>query len=138
MSVSIQPEFHTGMLQTFSKTITEGEAALYAGLIGANLPEENGPSSNSGGAPQRTAVHELLIIGMIYGLLRIRVAGEHAKCISMNYEYLATVFCGDRIDTTIELLKFDEVKRLATFKTDCFDQEKNQLITGQVVLLVQA
>lgn len=135
MSLSILPELAIGQPQWFHKVITEGESALFAGLAGDNHPQVS--NSRANGTPQRIPVHELLIIGIMGGLLKSS-AGTKSQFVNVKYEFLDPIYCGDRIEMGIELIEFDPVKRLATYKTDCYDQEKNQVITGQVVMLLQA
>jgi acyl dehydratase len=136
MSLSEIPELYTGFQETFSKVITEGEAALYAGLVGDNRMQAQ--SSFKGGEDHspRFSVQPLFLVGIIGGLLNTRVPGEGSQCITMQYEFLAPVYCGDRIDTVLELTAIDPVKHLATFRTNCYNQDKNQVITGQAVMLV--
>jgi acyl dehydratase len=54
----------------------------------------------------------------------------------MQYEFLAPVYCGESIEMIIEMTELNKVKHLATFRTDCFNQEKKQVITGQAIMLV--
>jgi len=138
MSVSISPELYPGLQETFSKVITEGETALYAGLVGDNRAQLQGQVSPGETIPLRLAVHPLFLVGIIGGLLNTRVPGEGSQCITMQYEFLAPVYCGDRIDTVIELTAIDTVKHLATFRSNCYNHEKVQVITGQAVMLVPA
>jgi len=137
MSVSISPVLLPGLQETFSKVITEGETALYAGLVGDNRSQLQMVYSESQMTP-RPAVHPLFLVGIIGGLLNTRIPGEGSQCISTQYEFLAPVYCGDRIDTVIELTAIDPAKRLATFRTNCYTQEKLQVLTGQAVMLVSA
>ena len=138
MSVSISPELYPGLQETFSKVITEGETALYAGLVGDNRPQMQVSAFSGETIPLRLAVHPLFLVGIIGGLLNTRIPGEGSQCITMQYEFLAPVYCGDRIDTVIELTAIDTAKHLATFRTNCYNQEKVQVITGQAVMLVPA
>jgi acyl dehydratase len=138
MSMSISPELYAGLQVTFSKVITEGETALYAGLVGDNRPQMQASALSGEPFPLRLTVHPLFLVGIIGGLLNTRVPGEGSQCITMQYEFLAPVYCGDRIDTVIELTAIDTAKHLATFRTNCYNQAKVQVITGQAVMLVPA
>ena len=137
MSVSVFQTLLPGLQETFSKVITEGETALYAGLVGDNRSLMQASVAGEM-IPLRSAVHPLFLVGIIGGLLNTRIPGEGSQCISMQHEFLAPVYCGDRIDTVIELTAVDPAKRLATFRTNCYTQEKVQVLTGQAVMLVPA
>jgi acyl dehydratase len=138
MSINVIPELYPGLQETFTKVITEGETALYAGLVGDNRPQTHSAASAGEPAIPRLAVHPLFLVGIIGGLLNTRIPGEGSQCITMQYEFLAPVFCGDRVETVIELISVDSAKHLATFRTNCFNQEKAQVIAGQAVMLVPA
>lgn len=136
MSTFENPTFFLGMHETFSKVITEGEAALYAGLVGDNSPRVVEAADLIAGE-QHSRAHSLLMVGIIGGLLSTRLPGAGSQCVNINYEFLAPIKSGDRIDTTLELTAFDPQKHLATFTANCFNQWKNQVITGQAVMLVE-
>lgn len=138
MSLNVMPELYTGLQETFTRVITEGEAALYAGLVGDNRMQTQGASQTEGDLSPRLPVQPLFLVGIIGGLLNTRIPGEGSQCITMQYEFLAPVYCGDRIDTVLELTAIDAAKHLATFRTNCFNQDKNQIITGQAVMLIPA
>lgn len=138
MSTIDRPDFFLGQQETFSKVITEGESALFAGLIGENSPEIVNDSTDEGEFQHKCIAHPLLMVGIIGGLLNTRIPGKGSQCVTIQYEFLAPIFCGDRIETAIELIGFDPRKHLVTLKINCFNQSKNQVLTGQAVMLVPA
>lgn len=138
MSVITAVELYPGLQETFSKVITEGETALYAGLVGDNRAQVQPAYRAEETAQPRPLVHPLFLVGIIGGLLNTRIAGEGSQCITLQYEFIAPFYCGDRIETVIEVIAVDAVKHLATFRVNCYNQEKVQVITGQAVMLVPA
>lgn len=129
-------EFFSGQQETFSKVITEGESALFAGLVGENSPSTIDDTADSDENQHRCSVNPLLLVGIVGGLLNSRIPGKGALCVTIQYEFLAPIFCGDRIETTIEVNDFDPHKHLVTLKINCFNITKNQVLTGQAVMLV--
>jgi len=138
MSIHIPLQLYAGLHENFTKVITEGEATLFAGLVGDNRPRVNSVPETGSKVDDRIVVHPEYLVGIIGGLLNSRLPGEGSQCVTMQYEFLAPVFCGERIDTVIDLIELDAVKHLATFRTDCYNQDKKQVITGQTVMLVPA
>ena len=130
------PVLFVGMQETFSKVITDGEIALFAGLIGNNAPQMIDAITQ----PVKTApvsfVPQFLMTGIISGILHSRFPGGSAQCVNIHFEFLAPVHTGEQIVTTIEVTRYEPQKHLAAFKVDCYDQNKNQIITGQAVMLV--
>lgn len=133
MSTTIFPELHSGMQAAFSRVITEQDARQFITLVA----EPHSGLEPSHGANPCSVPHHYLV-SMIGNLLGTHLTEAGSQCVTMQFEFLAPVFCGDRIDTVIELAEYDPGKRLATFRTDCFNQGKNQVLTGQAVMLVPA
>lgn len=136
MSTTIQTDVYVGKQETFRKVITEAEAAIFAGLLGHQRSQVISTPVDEAGNIAHLTVSPLFLVGLITGLLSKGAPGDGSQCINMQYEFLAPVFCGDRIETVIELIQMDTVKHLVTYRTDCYNQENNQVLTGQSVLLI--
>jgi 3-hydroxybutyryl-CoA dehydratase len=136
MSSMDHPVFYIGMQETFSKVITDGEAALFAGLIGDNLPKMISGVDITPLQDQNHYISQFLMTGIISGILHNRVITKPSQFVSTQFEFLAPIKIGVPILVVIEVTAFDPQKHLTTFKADCYDQNKNQITTGQVVMLV--
>lgn len=136
MSTTSHNDLYIGKQETFYKLITEGEAAIFAGVTGDCRFQAVSMLPESKGELKKLPVSHLFLVGIISGLLNSRFAGDESQCITMQYEFIAPVFCGDRIEMVIELVQFDLAKNLVAYRTDCYNQEKNQVLTGQSVMLV--
>ena len=136
MSIGIQIPLMVGKQLNYSRLITDGENALYAGLTG-DISQHSPAATNTGTEEQeRILANPFYLVGIIGALLNTRVTGEGSACITMQYEFLAPVYCGDRIEFVIEVVGVDQHKHLATLRTDCYNQHQHQVIVGQAVLLV--
>jgi 3-hydroxybutyryl-CoA dehydratase len=51
-------------------------------------------------------------------------------------EFLAPVYLGDTIMAVVEVIAWKPEKQIVTLKTDCFNQDDKQIVTGQAVLMV--
>ncbi len=138
MSTTSFTDLYVGKLQTYRKVITEAEAAIFSGLLGDNRSQVISSAADENGFSGRLMVAPLFLVGIISALLSKQFPGDGSQCINMQYEFLATVFCGDRIETVIELIQLDTVRHLVTYRTDCYNQDKNQVLTGQSIMLVPA
>lgn len=127
-----------GLQETFSKLITAEEASLYESLSGGGYAKEDEPPSAGRAEGIRKKVNPHFLVSIIYGLLHARLSNKGSQCITMHFEFLAPVFTGDQIDTVIEMTEFDAARRLVTFKADCYNQGRSQVLTGQTVMLVPA
>ncbi len=136
MSTTSQNDLYVGKQETYFKVITEGEAAIFAGLTGDSRSQVVTELSDLKSEVKPLPVSHLFLVGLISGLLNSRFPGEESQCITIQYEFLAPVFCGERIEIVIELIQFDSIKHLITYRADCYNQGKNQVLTGQSVMLV--
>jgi len=129
-------EFRVGDRQSFSKTITESDISSYAGVTGdfhpMHVDDEYARKSRFG---RRTA-HRLLAGGLIASVLSTRLPGPAADLLSFQLEFLAPVFIGDTVTAWVEVTAWQPTKRLITLRTDCTNQDGQQVVTGQAVLSV--
>lgn len=133
MSTVSQYGLYPGMQETFVRLIRAGDAAEFTRLL-AEDPVEGALAAPF--AADSAGANALLLVGMIGRLLHTRIPGYGSQCITMQFEFLSPVNSGDQIETIIRLSDFDHSKHLATFRTDCYNQDKKQVITGQAVMLV--
>lgn len=131
MSTHNQPSALPGNQETFSHLIEEDELAAFAGLVGANAID-----FGDGEAGKDSSVPNLFMIGVVGGLLNTRFANLGSACINLHFEFLSPIHCGDCIETTIELVGADTEKHLATYRVDCYSQAREQVITGQAVMIL--
>lgn len=133
MSIHIQPVLVPGSQEIFSHVITEDEVSMFAKLVGMQLPGETIAGEESDDA---VSISKLLMVGIIGGLLKTRFSKLGSQCTNLHFEFLSPIHCGDRIETTITMANPDLGKHLATFNVDCYNQTKDQVITGQAVMIV--
>jgi 3-hydroxybutyryl-CoA dehydratase len=133
---SYRSSFTLGETETFAKTLTDADVSGYAGLVGdfhpLHVDAEYARRSRFG---QRTA-HGMLAAGLVSALMNTRLPGPTATCLSQQMEFLNPIFIGDTITARVEVIAWNMDKRLLTLRTDCFNQEKVQVLTGQAVLLL--
>jgi 3-hydroxybutyryl-CoA dehydratase len=128
--------FQIGERASFAKTVTESDVTTFAGLIGdfnpIHVDAEYARKSRFG---QRVA-HGMFTGGLISAVLGNKLPGPGSIYLSQQIEFLAPVFIGDTITATVEVTSWRHDKRILTLKTDCYNQEQKQVVTGQAVLLV--
>jgi 3-hydroxybutyryl-CoA dehydratase len=132
-----QRAFYVGQRDSFTKTVTEADVITFAGLIGDSNPihvdAEYARKSRFG---QRVA-HGMFIGGLISAVLGNKLPGPGAIYLSQQIEFLAPVFIGDTITAAVEVTERRPEKRILTLKTDAYNQEGKQVVTGKAVLLVE-
>jgi hypothetical protein len=128
MSIHIEPFPVPGIQETFRHQVSEAETSAFSALIGVSTDEDQ-----CKGRYSSTSNH--FMIAIITGALNSHFGAQGLECLNMHFEFLSAIHCGDAIETIIECTHTDPAKNLATFKINCFKQDKEQVITGQAVII---
>lgn len=134
---SEQIQFEPGQQASFSKTVTEADVATFAGLVGdfnpLHVDAEYARKSRFG----RRIAHGMFAGGLISAVLGNKLPGPGSIYLSQHIEFLAPVYLGDTITAVVQVTSWRPDKRIMALKTDCFNQEDKQVVTGKAVLLVE-
>ena len=129
--------YYVGEQASLTKTVTESDVTTFADLIGDRNPihtdDEYARKSRFG----RRVAHGVFTGGLISAVLGNKLPGPGSIYLSQQLEFLAPVFVGDTITAVVEVTSWRPEKRIITFKTDAYNQEKIQVVTGQSVLMVE-
>jgi 3-hydroxybutyryl-CoA dehydratase len=135
--VSVRSSFQIGEQASFTKTVTEADVTTFAGLMGdfnpLHVDAEYARKSRFG---QRVA-HGIFTGGLISAVLGNKLPGPGAIYLSQQIEFLAPVYIGDTITARVEVTSWRPDKRIITLKTDAYNQNEKQIVTGKAVLLVE-
>lgn len=120
---------------SFSKTITESDISLYAGLTGDfNAAHVNEDEASRGIFGKRVA-HGMLSAGLISAVLGTKLPGHGAVYLSQNLNFLGPVMAGDTITAickVAEILNPD--KGIYKLETRCINQNGEKVIDGEAVV----
>jgi len=134
---AVRSGFRLGERASFAKTVTEADVTTFAGLIGdfnpIHVDAEYARRSRFG---QRVA-HGMFTGGLISAVLGNKLPGPGSIYLSQQIEFLAPVFIGDTITAIVEVANWQPDKRIITLKTDCYNQDDKQVVTGKAALLVE-
>jgi len=136
MSIHIPLAPVAGSQDKSSQVIERAELEAFSRLVSATAADVETDEISGGSRETDPFVSNLFMVGIIGGRLNSQSARLGSECINLHFEFLAPIHCGDRIDTTIELASADTIKHLATYRVDCFNQAKEQVITGQAVMIL--
>jgi 3-hydroxybutyryl-CoA dehydratase len=135
-NVVVRNDFQLGEEASFTKTVTEADVTTFAGLIGdfnpLHVDAEYARKSRFG----RRIAHGIFTGGLISAVLGNKLPGPGGIYLSQQIEFLAPVYIGDTITASAEVIAWRADKRIITLKTDAFNQEGKQVVTGKAVLLV--
>jgi 3-hydroxybutyryl-CoA dehydratase len=134
--VTIRNDFRVGERARFTKTVTEADVTTFAGLVGdfnpLHVDAEYARKSRFG----RRVAHGMFTGGLISAVLGNKLPGPGSIYLNQQIEFLAPVYIGDTITAAVEITSWRPEKRIITLKTDAYNQDDLQVVTGKAVLLV--
>jgi 3-hydroxybutyryl-CoA dehydratase len=129
------PFLNVGYSASFSKTVTEADIILYAGISGdtnpVHLDAEYARSTRFG---QRIA-HGMLTAGFISAVLGTKLPGPGAIYLGQTLRFLKPVYIGDTITATATVDGYDRERGRLKVATICRNQHGEEVLTGEADIL---
>ena len=132
----INLDFAVGAQASFTKTITDADVSLFAGLTGDFSPLHMDAVFAQRTRYGRRTAQPMLAGGLISAVLDTQLPGPYAVCLSQHIEFLIPIYIGDTLTAQVEVVSWLPEKKLITLKTCCTNQEARQVVTGQAVLMM--
>jgi len=127
-------DLHPGMRATFSKTITEADIVLFAGVSGDNnavhINEEFAATTRFGGR----IAHGFLTASVISAAVANRLPGPGTIYLSQQLNFRAPVRIGQTVHATVSVSSIDRARRRVTLDTVCRVNDI-VVIDGQAVVM---
>ena len=123
---------------SFTKTITESDIILFAGITGDMNPVHIDATFAEKSLFKQRIAHGMLSAGLISTVLGTRIPGPGAIYLSQHLEFRKPVFIGDTITATVEVtaLEVDNPKKQrVTLATTCTNQDGATVLTGEATLI---
>jgi 3-hydroxybutyryl-CoA dehydratase len=124
-----------GMSASRTLEVTAEAIDLFAQASGDRNPihlDEDYASQTQFG---KRIAHGMLTVSVISSILGNDLPGEGSIYLGQEVKFKAPVFIGDTITATVELIKFREDKRIATFRTYATNQDGKTVLDGEAVLI---
>ena len=123
-----------GQEATFTKTITETDVVLFAGISGdlnpAHVDQVTAAASPFGGR----IAHGALVASLISTVLGMKLPGPGTIYLKQESEFKKPVHLGDTITAVCTVIEKTERKRVI-FRTVCVNQHGEEVITGAATVL---
>ncbi len=127
-------EIKMGDCAEFSKTISESDVYLFAGITGdlnpAHINEEEASKTRFGGR----IAHGMLVSGFISTVLGMYLPGPGTIYLSQEVKFTAPVKIGDTITAKAEVVALEPEKRKVTLRTTVTRQDGVVAVEGQAVV----
>jgi 3-hydroxybutyryl-CoA dehydratase len=127
-------ELKIGDVAEFSKTVSESDIYLYAGVTGDFNPAHINEDYAKQTFFKTRIAHGMLSAGFISTVIGNKLPGTGTIYVTQNLEFLAPVRIGDTITARVEIVDIVDEKNRARLKTTCFNQEGTQVLDGEAVV----
>ncbi len=127
-------ELVLGQSAQFSKTISESDVYLYAGITGDFNPAHIN-QAYAEKTPFKTRIaHGMLTAGFISNLLGTQLPGPGSIYLQQTLNFMAPVVIGDTVTATVEVIEILVEKKRVRMKTICTNQEGTVVLQGEAVI----
>jgi 3-hydroxybutyryl-CoA dehydratase len=123
-----------GQRASFSKTVSESDVYLYAGISGDFNPAHINQAYAETTAFKTRIAHGMLSAGFISTVLGNQLPGPGTIYMSQSLTFLAPVAIGDTITASVEVIELLAEKKRVRLKTVCTNQEGRDVLTGEALV----
>lgn len=127
-----------GQKASFSKTVTESDICLFAGVTGDMNPVHIDTVYAEQSVFHKRIAHGMLSAGLISTVLGTRLPGPGTIYLEQQLKFVAPVYIGDTITATLEVERLDPIKRRVWLKTTCSNQDSKIVVTGMATIMPPA
>lgn len=127
--------YQVGKQASFSKTISESDVYLFAGITGDLNPVHINAVEAEKSIFGERIVHGILVTGLISNVIAMQLPGPGTIYMSQEVKFLAPVKIGDTVTAVVTLEKvINEEKRVLELTTEVIKQDGTVVITGRAVV----
>lgn len=129
--------FKVGDKAFFTKTISESDVYLFAGITGDFNPVHiNEVVAKESFAKKRIA-HGALVSGLISNVLGMQLPGPGTIYMEQCSKFLQPVYIGDTVTAVVELVELiNENKRIAKLSTSVQNEKGEKVIDGYAIVKI--
>jgi len=127
-------ELKVGDVAEFSKTISESDIYLYAGVTGDFNPAHINEAYAQKTFFKTRIAHGMLLAGFISTVIGNKLPGPGTIYIKQEVNFLAPVRIGDTITARVEVEEINTEKNRVELNTACLNQDGTTVIDGKAVV----
>lgn len=127
-------ELQIGDSASFSKTISETDIYLFAGITGDMNPAHVNAVSAADGMFKQRIAHGMLSGSFISTVLAMQLPGPGSIYVGQNLQFRGPVFIGDTVTARVECTEKTE-RGWAKFKTTVHNQDDKLVVDGEATVI---
>ena len=127
-------QLEMGQTASFSKTVSESDVYLFAGISGDFNPAHINQAYAEKTPFKNRIAHGMLCAGFISTVLGCQMPGPGTIYVSQSLTFLAPVLIGDTITATAEVIEILGEKKRVRIKTVCTNQKGKEVLVGEAMV----
>jgi 3-hydroxybutyryl-CoA dehydratase len=127
-------ELKVGDAAEFTKTISESDVVLYAGVTGDLNPAHVNEEYAKKTFFKTRIAHGMLLAGLISAVLGNKLPGPGTIYIRQELNFLAPVRIGDTITASVEVAEIMREAKRVRVKTKCVNQDGKTVLDGEALV----
>lgn len=127
-------EISVGDTAETTRTISESDVYLFAGITGDTNPAHLNEEYAKGTAFKKRIVHGMLLGGLISNVLGNQLPGNGTIYMSQTIKFLAPVYFGETISAHVEVVEKKAEKKRIVLQTRCFNQKGEMVADGEALV----
>ncbi|MCG6878102.1 MAG: MaoC family dehydratase [Deltaproteobacteria bacterium] len=128
-------EIHLGDTAEFTKTVSESDIYLYAGITGDQNPAHIDEEYAKKTFFKTRIAHGMLSAGFISTVLGNKLPGAGTIYVKQTLSFKAPVHMGDTITAQVEAVEIDAEKNRVRFRTLCVNQDGTTVLDGEAMVM---
>jgi len=128
-------ELQIGDCAEHSKTISESDVYLFAGITGDLNPAHIDAQTAGRSMFKERIAHGMLSAGLISAVLGMYLPGPGTIYLSQTLKFTAPVKFGDTITARAEVIDRNVERNRITLKTVCVNQDGKTVLDGEAVVM---
>ncbi len=128
-------DLEIGMSASFSKTVTDADIVMFAGVSGDTNPVHISEEFAEQTMFKGRIAHGILSAGFISAAFGTKLPGPGCIYLSQNLRFKAPVKVGDTVTARVTIREMDVERRRVTFDTVCTVRER-VVVDGDALLMV--
>lgn len=126
-----------GTTARFSRTITDADVALFAGVSGDMNPVHIDAEYASRTRFGQRVAHGALIASYVSNVIGNQLPGRGAIYLSSSLRFTKPAFIGDTVTVTVRVKDVRADRPILTLEVNCTNQRDETVLTGESVVLYE-
>lgn len=131
-------QLEIGATASRKRRVTAEDIELFARVSGDTNPVHLDDAYAANTRFGKRIAHGMLSVSIVSAILGNDFPGHGTIYLGQDVKFRAPVYIGDELTATVELVKFREDKRIATFRTVCSNQDGVVVMEGEAVVIAPA